>query len=105
MHFYFGSEFSEMTEFENGKNSLPVLENSGSQRHKQYGETSNSKPSSLKYAGSSNSPVKKILITFYRYCPAKKEVGREGYHSNRFDFLHHRWYFFWTLKGLIFWFK
>ncbi len=40
-----------------------------------------------------------------RHCPAKKEGGREGYQSNRFYFLHHRWYFFLTLKGLIFWFK
>ncbi len=36
-----------------------------------------------------------------RYCPAKKEGGREGYHLNRFDFLHHRRYFFNTHKGLI----
>ncbi len=41
-----------------------------------------------------------------------KDIGQkrggytvEEYKSIRFDFLHHRWYFFWTLKGLIFWFK
>ncbi len=31
-----------------------------------------------------------------------KEGGQEGYHSNRFDFLHHRRYFVGTLKGLTF---
>jgi hypothetical protein len=36
-----------------------------------------------------------------RYCPAKKEGGLEGYHSIRFDFLHHRGYFLDTRKGLI----
>ncbi len=35
------------------------------------------------------------------YCRGKKEGGIEGYHSNGFDFLHHRRYFLDTHKGLI----
>jgi hypothetical protein len=29
----------------------------------------------------------------YRYCPAKKEGGREGYHSNRYDVACNRYVF------------
>jgi hypothetical protein len=42
-----------------------------------------------------NSPALKI-------CPAKKEGGQEGYHSNRYDFAYNRRCFLGTLKGLIF---
>jgi hypothetical protein len=38
-------------------------------------------------------------IPHLKYCPTKKEGGREGYHSNRFDVLHHRRYFLDTRKG------
>jgi hypothetical protein len=44
----------------------------------------------------------KIKFILLKILSSQKEGGREGYHSNRFDFLHHRRWFFGILKGLIF---
>jgi hypothetical protein len=44
-------------------------------------------------------------IWYLKILSSQKRGGYRGYQSICFDFLHHCWCFFLTLKGLIFWFK